>query len=577
MYTLNTKGEFTYGNKKLLEMTGYKTEDWQNKPFHPIVYPEDLDIVIKKVQDRLSGKGTTEPYEIRISHSSGEILWVKINSESIYETDEKGNKKLAGMQSFVEDITKRKLAKEALKKSEVRFQNLLDSLNDVVWAATPDGSEQLYINSACEEIYGYSVWEFLEDSRLWADVVYPADKEIAVNAEQRMIVESKPVEVEYRIIHKDGDIRWVRDRKYPSFDKNSNLIQIGGVLSDVSEQKKAEEALRESEERYRNLVEEQSELICRYTSDWELTFVNEAYCRYFGKRCEELIGRSFMTLLPVEDQKKVAQEHHTLLSSDLKQVVHEHKVIDGKGEIRWQQWVNRAVYDRSGLLKEYQSVGRDITELKKAEAELKKSIKEKEVLLREVHHRVKNNFEIISSLLDMSSMHTENLETQNLLADARARIHTMALIHTQLYQSDRFDQIDMKIHIQELMNHLSHAYADIKKKISSMIESSGVYLSINQAVPCALVLNELIANAFKHAFIEKGQGTVQVSIKNSTEDTVLLKVKDDGVGISEGFDLNSSTGLGLKLVRHLVAQLKGEMHFNHDDGTEVCIDFKQIN
>jgi two-component sensor histidine kinase len=229
------------------------------------------------------------------------------------------------------------------------------------------------------------------------------------------------------------------------------------------------------------------------------------------------------------------------------------------------------------LSKTNEDLQKEIIERENIEDLIKASLEEKEILLREIHHRVKNNFEIISSLLDMSRMHTENIETQNLLAGARTRIHSMALIHTQLYQSNRFDQIDMKKHIQELMNYLSHAYADNGKKVSSMIESSDVYLSVTQAVPCALVLNELIANSFKHAFRKKRGGTVRVSIINSTDDTVLIEVKDDGDGMLEGFDLNKTTGLGLKLVRHIITgQLKGEMNISNDGGTEIRIQFKRI-
>ena len=165
----------------------------------------------------------------------------------------------------------------------------------------------------------------------------------------------------------------------------------------------------------------------------------------------------------------------------------------------------------------------------------------------------------------------------NLLEDTRARIHSMAIIHSQLYQSDRFDQIDLKKHVRELMDHLSHVYADSRKKINAVIESSDVYLSVDQAVPCALILNELISNAFKHAFKKFDKGTIQVSINNSTGNTVFLGVKDDGEGIPEEVYSKQPERLGLKLVSHLVAgQLKGEMNVKTAGGTEVCIQFKRI-
>jgi len=219
----------------------------------------------------------------------------------------------------------------------------------------------------------------------------------------------------------------------------------------------------------------------------------------------------------------------------------------------------------------------EVQERKRVEEQIKASLIEKEVLLSEVHHRVKNNFEIISSLLDMSSMQTENQEIQNLWGDARARIHSMALIHSQLYENDRFDQIDMERHIQDLVDHLSHVYGGTGQWITPEIEPSRVYLSVNQAIPCALLLNELIANAFKHAFRKRKKGTIQVSITNATDDTVLIRVKDDGDGISEGSCCDSANGLGLKLVRHLVdGQLKGKMRFTADGGTEICIEFKKF-
>ncbi|MFC1885551.1 PAS domain S-box protein [Thermodesulfobacteriota bacterium] len=153
MYTLNANGEFTYGNKRLLQMTGYQIEDWLNKPFHPIVYPQDLDTVLDKIQKRLSGKGSTEPFEIRIYNASGEIIWVKITSESIFETDETGEKRIKGMQSFVEDVTAQKRAEEKLVESEAKYRNLVENLNDGI--AVQKGDEIKYVNKQTLEIFGF--------------------------------------------------------------------------------------------------------------------------------------------------------------------------------------------------------------------------------------------------------------------------------------------------------------------------------------------------------------------------------------------------------------------------------------
>ena len=147
--------------------------------------------------------------------------------------------------------------------------------------------------------------------------------------------------------------------------------EIKGIIEIVLHKRKMElelarvhKQLRESEKRYRDLVEQQTELICRYTSDWKLTFVNSAYCRYFDRQRKELIGNSFMSLIPEKDHEKVIREHLALLESENQEAMHEHEVINSKGEMCWMQWNNRPLYDFDGRLKEYQSVGRDITEKK---------------------------------------------------------------------------------------------------------------------------------------------------------------------------------------------------------------------
>ena len=199
------------------------------------------------------------------------------------------------------------------------------------------------------------------------------------------------------------------------------------------------------------------------------------------------------------------------------------------------------------------------------------------MLLSEIHHRVKNNLEIIASLLDLSSMNTGDREIQKTLSDIRSRIFSMALIHTQLSENNRFDKIDMAIYVQNILNYIFDIYGDNEKPINFVIEASEIHLSLNQAIPSALALNEIITNSFKHAFRKSKQGTINVCMKNTSDDTVFMSVKDDGIGIPKGIDFNNTKGIGLNLVKHLIEnQLKGEVRVNPNDGTEFSLEFKRL-
>ncbi len=215
--------------------------------------------------------------------------------------------------------------------------------------------------------------------------------------------------------------------------------------------------------------------------------------------------------------------------------------------------------------------------VEKRTSELKKSLREKELLLREIHHRVKNNMQVISSILDMSSMRTNDQNAINLFTDAKARIHTMALIHSQIYRSEIFDKIDMESHVNELVGYLSSAYAD-KKMIMTAVNISDIYLSIIQAIPCVLILNELISNSFKHAFKENQKGTIEVLMQKYDDNTIILKVQDNGSQIPDDIDPYNTNSLGLKLVRNLVTQqLKGEIEVQRSKGAKFIIKFKITN
>jgi two-component sensor histidine kinase len=204
---------------------------------------------------------------------------------------------------------------------------------------------------------------------------------------------------------------------------------------------------------------------------------------------------------------------------------------------------------------------------------LQREVEEKVVLLGEVHHRVKNNLQIIASLLEMSKSRVRSPEAAEQLGEAHGKIFTMALIHSQLYQNERFDEIDMERHARELFTHLASLYGR-KKPASARIMINGLRLPVTQAIPCALVLNELVSNAFKYAFDGSREGHVKISMEQKTDGTVELEVADDGPGIPPHIDILQAQSLGLKLVRNIVNhQLKGSLDFGRGPGARVLITF----
>jgi two-component sensor histidine kinase/PAS domain-containing protein len=216
---------------------------------------------------------------------------------------------------------------------------------------------------------------------------------------------------------------------------------------------------------------------------------------------------------------------------------------------------------------------RDVTDRRHAEQGLLASLKEKETLIREIHHRVKNNLQIISGLLDMTRMRTKDPLTTGILTDMMMKIKTMAQIHTRLYESKQFDRINMGAQIRDQVTDLSGIYGRSGAEITTDIEIQEIFLPVDQAIPCALVVNEILSNTFKHAFSGRLRGTIRVTV-TQTDSYFRISVQDDGVGIPGDVDVYHTTSLGLKLIRSLVLQLRGTLVINSSpQGSEVIVEF----
>jgi PAS domain S-box-containing protein len=232
------------------------------------------------------------------------------------------------------------------------------------------------------------------------------------------------------------------------------------------------------------------------------------------------------------------------------------------------------IYENDNVV-EVSGIAHNITEKKQVQQKIELSLKEKEILLREVHHRVKNNMQVISSILNLQSSYVSDEYALALLKESQNRIKTMAYIHESLYQNKSFTSVNFSEYVYTLVNNIVQSYSYSSEKIKLALHVEKVNLTLDSSIPVGLIINELVTNAIKHAFPGTRQGTISLDLK-CENNFVFLELKDDGVGFADGIDFENSNSLGLQLVNTLIEQLEGEFKFKseNDTGTQVLITFK---
>ncbi len=217
----------------------------------------------------------------------------------------------------------------------------------------------------------------------------------------------------------------------------------------------------------------------------------------------------------------------------------------------------------------------DITEQKKLDAEIVKSLREKEILLKEIHHRVKNNMQVISSLLFMQARGLQDPQMIEILNESQNRIRSLALIHEKLYQSDNLDQIDYGTYIKKIIDYLFQSYKVSKTDVSVELNISSIFLDIDKAVPCSLLINEMLSNSLKHAFPNNQKGIITIDMY-ADEESYHLKFTDNGIGLPDDQYLEKMNSLGFQLIKGLAGQLGGTLEIIRDQGTIYLLTFSKL-
>lgn len=360
-------------------------------------------------------------------------------------------------------------------------------------------------------------------------------------------------------------------------DNTGRAVRITGVVMDITARKKAEDALRISEAKYRLLFDNNADgILIANIKNGKFTAANKSICEMFGYSEAELLVRGVEDIHPPDHLPFILSRFMGKACS-LKHRAENVPCLRKDGTLFYAD-INASPIEIDG---EIYKVGmfRDITERKRAEARILENLKEKETLIREIHHRVKNNMAVISGLLALQSDKINDPELKAVLEDNRQRIRSMALIHEKLYQSKQFGQIDIKAYITGLVNDLMASYHLQHRAIETIFDLHDIRIDIDTAIPCGLIINELMTNALKYAFGNRETGEIRICFKRRGPDEgYILSIGDNGGGLPESLDPAGTDTLGLQLVHVLTRQLRGAITFlsNADGrpGTEVIITFK---
>ena len=352
-------------------------------------------------------------------------------------------------------------------------------------------------------------------------------------------------------------------------------IALYVYLSRIGDRKRAAEALQESEERFRQMAENVREVFFLVDhQNYDVMYANSAYEEIWGRTPESLYEQptSWLEAVHQDDRERV------YAALEVQQVTgnfaEEFRIVWPDGSVRWVHDEVYQIHDAAGKIYRLVGTALDITDRRLAEEELNASLNEKELLLREINHRVKNNLQIVSSLLNLQSRQLSDPDAQQMLKGSQSRIWSMALVHEKLYQSEDLARVNFAEYLRGLTAELDDSYHFSSRDIRVKIDAGNVVLGVDAAIPCGLIVNELVTNSLKHAYPADTGGEIRVVLQAEGNQNYLA-VSDGGIGFPGDFNIGSSESLGLKLVEALASQLGGTLALSSDDGAGVVITFSQ--
>jgi len=547
------------------ELFGYSKEEFLKLKGKDILDSDEIsaETLISDLETNGFYKG-----ELNLRNKDGAMFTAELLS-SIYH-DSNGNKNSV---SHIRDITPRKIAEKRVKESENRYRKVGKLISDFAYSCVhnKEGVYQIeWITDSFFNITGYNKAD-LDMHGCWLFTVHPNDEEIAFNQINTLKPGMKSV-LNFRIMDRDGNIMWLEN--HVECVEDDGRLRLYGAAKDVTEIERVVSELKLNEEKFKAIINNSTDLIRILDENGKIVFDSPSSKRLLGYPEGSLIGTDPLDLIHPEDREQVKADLEEVFENKNPGTPSEFRILMADGNYLPVESVAQNMFhvpSVEGIV----VTTHPIKERKKMENAIKSSLNEKEILLKEIHHRVKNNMQIISSLLNLQKEYVDDFEAINVLQESQNRVKTMSIIHEKLYQSDDLTHINIREYVEKLINDLLYSYA--VTNVQQILDIKEIKMNIETALPCGLIISELVSNSLKYAYTNDSTDNELKLSLTKVEDTFELIVSDNGVGLPLNFDYKNTESLGLQLVNNLVDQLDGEIKLRQDHGTEFRIIFKELH
>lgn len=485
------------------------------------------------------------------------------------------NNEIVEIACLAHDITESKRFEQKIIDQSAKLKAIFESGDHLIWTVNKKMELTSYNKNFFALVQDNIPRKKLEEEKRISvlDTIQNKTKKLFWLDKYKLVLEGKPnVFIHTSIINNKEVYREVY--LYPIF-LNKEVVEVSVIAQDITKRINNEKKILEQSAKLKAIFESGDHLMWTVNKDYKLTSLNQNYAKAIydiygfypevGKGIRDLNKKRTAEVELLWDQK-----YESAFNGNQVDLTTERTKLDGSQVFR--QYYLYPIKDINNNVVEVSGIGFDITENKKNEEKITQSLKEKDVLLKEVHHRVKNNMQVISSILNLQSSYVKDAYALNLLKECQNRIKSMAFIHESLYQTKNFESVNFSEYITTLSKNLVHTYSINTKKIKLILTLDDLFLSLDASIPCGLIINEIISNSLKYAFPNNRDGIIFVTLRVNKK-KVSIDVGDNGVGIQETVDIKNTQTLGLQLVDTLVDQLNGTLKLIRKNGTTFSIEF----